>query len=113
MDDNEQMNQTNSNNGNRPRPGNFGRPSGQSENSKGPAIGIVIIILILIIGGIYIFTTRQGNEVIPGDRQSEELLNQGTSTRLDAIEKDAAATNLDSLDRELGDIEQELKTLGQ
>ena len=83
-----------------------------TEESKGPTIGIIIIVLILLIGGIYIFTSRE--EISPVDEANpvaDELLNQSDSTEVTDIESDALNTNLDSLDTELQDIEAELNQI--
>jgi len=78
------------------------------DGSKGPAIGIVIIILVIVIGGLYIFTTREREDVIPENDGVNELLSQDSSTELESIEADAAATDLDNLTSELDSIEGEL-----
>lgn len=88
---------------------NNGAMSPITEESKGPTIGIVIIVLILLIGGIYIFTSREETSSINEENPvAEELLNQSNSTEVTDIEADALNTDLESLDTELQDIETEL-----
>ncbi len=86
--------------------------TGSDNGSKGPTIGIVIIILVLILGGVYVFSGRDdgsNNEPLPDqDAQEMELLDQGTSTEIEDIEADALDTDLEDLDQELEAIEQEL-----
>lgn len=57
--------------------------SNQSAPSKGPVIGILIIALLIILGGIYILTSREGkdgdvNEPAPIDspaaREDESMM---------------------------------------
>lgn len=68
-------------------------PNNTQEKSNGALIGLVIIIIILIIGGIYMWQTSKTTEEIPTEQLSE------TSAEGQALtSQDAAA--LDSLDQE-------------
>ena len=89
----------------------------KNPESVGPVLGIVIIIAILVVGGIFAFTNRINTantltadqiENTP-DATTEALSVQSTSTNLNTIEADAKATNLDDLDTELDSIQNELK----
>ena len=73
--------------------------------SKGPAVGIIIIVVLLILAAVYMFSQR-GAEIT--DEQTEQLMDQSSSTEISDIEADIEATNLDDIDRELMDIEAEL-----
>lgn len=89
----------------------------KNPESVGPVLGIVIIIAILVVGGIFAFTNRLNTANTPTadqidntpDTTTETLSTQGTSTNLNSIEVDAKATNLDGLDSELDSIQKELK----
>jgi len=90
----------------------------QSPSKAGPAIGIVIIILIIFIGGLYFW----GQMVDQNERATltpEEILSQptpdadalrlqSTSDEVNLINQDLQATNLSDLDKELTDINLEL-----
>lgn len=79
---------------------------------KGPTIGIIIIVLILILGGVYVFM-NYSNGLAPEDSDptEEALLQQDTSIELEDIERDALDTDLEGLDAELEAIERELENL--
>ncbi len=87
--------------------------------TKGPTIGAVIVIIVLVIGAIYIFWKRNFAEPTPeplpaeetsmveADRLVDALTNQSVSDEVGALEVDAAATDLGSLDSELNNPELE------
>lgn len=76
---------------------------------KGPVFGIVIIIVLLIVGGIYVFLTGGGpKEAQIEDNVAEELSTQGTSTDIDAIEADVMNTDLGDLSAPLDSLEAEV-----
>ena len=86
----------------------------------GPAIGTIIIVIILIIGGLYLWGAKLSKEsAVLEEKAPEEILaapdetfdsleTQGTSDEVSAIEGDLQTTDLDNLDAELQDIEAEL-----
>lgn len=102
-------------------------PQGEETKSVGALIGSIIIVIILIIGGFYLWSTKvtpvieqpmmeQGmpannmvnDGTVSGDQASNEpdaVLNQmaavGTSDDTAAIDADLKATNLDGLDSSL------------
>jgi len=93
-------------------------PVVEEKSPVGPIVGIIIILVILIIGGLYfwgqrISTTVDENltpeEIIAETDTSLEALNQqGTSDAIVDIEADLNATDLGNLDAELQQIEAEL-----
>lgn len=101
-------------------PGGASPQNERGGSSKGPLIGSIIIIVLLVIAGIYVFTTRpeqpagETGELAPEeilekpDPTLEELETQGSSDNIDAIEKDVEKTSLEDLDAELQAIEAEL-----
>jgi hypothetical protein len=101
-------------------------PQGEETKSVGALIGSIIIVIILIIGGFYLWSTKvspvmepsmmeggmndtmMNNEAATGDQASNEpdaVLNQmaavDTSDDAAAIDADLKATNLDGLDSSL------------
>lgn len=87
--------------------------------STGAIIGSIIIIIVLIIGGLYLW----GKQIVEKETQdtltSEQILsetdttidslkNQGTSSKISDIETDLNSTDLNNLDKELQNIEVEL-----
>jgi hypothetical protein len=92
----------------------------EEKQGAGPLVGIIIIVLILVLGGIYYAgKTETEEEVLPTaeeilmeeDTQIQELSDVGTSDEIDSIEEDLLDTVLDDLDSELEDIDAELEDL--
>ena len=93
-------------------------PGMKKSHGVGPAVGIVIIIVLLIAGGYYFWqqraATMKGAD-LPSDEVSVDqddtraaLEAQGSSDELADIEQDLNATELDSIDEELINVEQEV-----
>lgn len=100
----------------------------EHKSSAGPIIGSVIIILIIVLGGLYLYGDKVGlPSMNKGDEQIQEdagptadeisasvdqstvsLGSQGATDAVDEIEADLSATDLNSLDAELANISQEL-----
>jgi hypothetical protein len=85
------------------------------ENAFGPLIGVAIIIIVLIAGGIYFWSTTIDQEESPtvqstieADKIVSQLNSQGTSDEIADIEADLNITDLDNLDSELDDLLNEL-----
>lgn len=94
----------------------------QHHTKLGPILGVLILILVLILVGLFLWGRIMNEQVIPvetpivnnepettravADQQIFETLSP--SDEIDAIEADISATNLDSLDTELGTIDVEL-----
>ncbi len=94
---------------------NLGTLSPERE-SKGPVVGIVVIIVLLILGGVYLWQSKSTEVPVNTDDQTasttdemtQQLSNQGSSTNPKDIEADVNATNLDGIDKELNQIGNEL-----
>ena len=98
----------------------MGMPSApKTEKPLGPIVGIVVIILILIVGGLYLWGQRlveqtglypeSSESLVPSaasgpDAQTEALQSQGASDSASAIEADLNATDVDNLTGELDQI---------
>ena len=95
----------------------------------GIILGILIVLLVLILGGLYLWgttltstpdvqvapvaerpTAEENNEPesSTADAQVQALETVSTSNEIDAIAADIESTNLDALDAELADIDAEL-----
>ena len=89
----------------------------QAENQKsiGPAIGIIIIIAIIVIGGLYFWSQRQKQNITPrtpaesqNDEYETQLQTQGSSDELGPIEADARATSFNEIGGEVDTAEREV-----
>lgn len=92
------------------------------KKSVGPIIGIAIIVVIIIFGGLYYWggkinnqELREAQESITAqeilseqDKSLESLQVQSTSDEIADIETDLDLTDLENLDKELGNIDIEL-----
>jgi uncharacterized protein HemX len=107
----------------------FGVTAGKSKDTThlGIILGILIVLLVLILGGLYLWgTTLQNIPEIqevqrPADEENNEpesttaeaqvqaLETVSTSNEIDAIEADIESTNLDELDAELEAIDAEME----
>jgi len=92
-------------------------------------LGIIIVLLVLILGGLYLWastmsvepqmmddaagrpTSAENNEPesATADAQVQALETVSSSNSLEAIEADIESTNLDSIDAELGTIDAEIE----
>ena len=91
----------------------------------GPVLAVLVIILICILGGLYLWGSLLTNEAVatPSERNivndepettraqadSQMLGAVSSSNALDAIYADLESTNLDTLDNELDQITRELE----
>lgn len=76
---------------------NMGRESG---GSAGPIIGVIIILAIIILGGLYFWGQRVGDEAMT-DKAVESINMQSNSDAAAAIEADLESTDIENLDAEL------------
>jgi len=97
-------------------------PAPQDEKSIGPAIGVIIIILALVLGGLYFWGQTETNRTqnIEGQEASADaqaeiqlLQSQGESDDLDSIEADLNNTDFSGLGSEMNSIETESEGSGQ
>ncbi len=90
----------------------------QKDSTVGPLIGSIIVILIIIVGGLYFFgslisakkvevQTEQVLEEQNEKMQIEQTAKQSQSDDVSSIEADLNATNVDTVDKDLSDIEKE------
>ena len=91
------------------------REASVGQHSSGPMIGIIVIVLMLILGGYYFWSTKV-DEVQQADTpttiqpggETEAVVNQleeqDSSDEIASIEADLNATDLEAIDSELDDI---------
>lgn len=94
------------------------------EKSTGAIVGVIIIVTLLVIGGLYYLESRNSNktttpisdatapsakEILTGTTTMvNSIEKQGTSDKIDAIQKDVDSTDLNNIDVGLGKINAEL-----
>ena len=74
--------------------------SAPSGTSAGPVIGIIVILVIIILGGLYFWGQRESDDTILNDTLDTINL-QSDSDEVDAIEADLNATDIENLDSEI------------
>lgn len=122
----DQNSDTSMNNGGNfaPMPTPAGVMKAETTPSLGPIIGVIIIVAVVIVGGLYYWSkqmiaklpepvvtegatqTPQNNSVqaqVSSDPAIQQLKSQGTSDDIQSINQDLKATNLDNLGADLSD----------
>lgn len=87
-------------------------PMAPEKKSTGPTIGLIIVVLVIILGGLYFWSkqTKENSDTnMMAEQEAMMIKEQGSSDEVGDIEADLNATNLDNLDAELGDIDAELQ----
>ena len=85
------------------------------EKALGPAIGVIIIILVLVLGGLYfwgermnkgaaVVTPQATEEPKPQDAEMQKLQQQSSSDEVGSIEADLQATDVSKLGTETAEI---------
>lgn len=77
-------------------------PSSNSGGSAGPIIGVVVILAIIVLGGLYFWKER--NAMAPEATENasiESIKNQSESDDAASIEADLDATDVENIDAEL------------
>lgn len=84
---------------------NIGNGNSSSGSSAGPIIGIIILIAVVILGGLYFWGQRVNNQIAPTetniDPTTEAIKAQSTADDTSSIEADLNFTDVDNLDAEL------------
>lgn len=76
------------------------------KKSVGALIGSIIVILIILAGGIYMFLERERSSPVPADDpEAQALRTQGNSDELAEIEADVRATDFGSIDSGMAETE--------
>jgi len=112
------INQTNGGEVNSQNPMGVASGMESKEGGKGAMIGTIIIIVLLVVAGAYVYMTRSAVTTGPDetilnlpDTSTDALNQQGTSDEIDAIQQDVNATNLNGLDSDVGNIQNELNAV--
>ncbi len=102
-----------------PENGGVGQTPPKSDTQWGPIIGIIIIIALLVLGGLYYWKEKgpSGRDMGPSadeimseqDSVTASLETQSDSSSLSSIEADLNATNLEGIDTEAGKADLELQ----
>ena len=95
-------------------------PIGDKPSSKGPMLGTIIIVILIIIGGIYIISSRRDGETVlpPGGVPADTtpIEQSGTPTGVIPTGTDNQAAVLDglkSVEADLNSSETDLQNLDQ
>ena len=70
---------------------------------------ILVVLLVIVLVGYWVFMGST-EEVVTDTEEIEELRTQGESDEISDIEADVDASDFDSLDKELQQIEKELSS---
>lgn len=88
-------------------------PTSNNKGGFGPVLGIIVIIILLALGGLYYFTT--GINKIPSYNENDGTINaleeQSSSDAISDIEADLNATDLSEVDTLLEDINADLEQI--
>ena len=90
-------------------------PTESESNRLGPILGVIIIIALIILGGLYMWNVSRDKvpQEIPipdvsSDPVVQELKRQGSTDGINPIQADLDTTDLDALDEGFAEIEAEL-----
>ena len=73
-----------------------------SGSSAGPIIGIIVILAIVILGGLYFWSQRSATEDSSATDKTVETINiQSSSDNPSSIEADLNTTDIENLDAEI------------
>ncbi len=75
--------------------------------SKGPMIGIIIIVLILVLGSLYAISKNRTNDLKMGD-DSVATTTETEPASIDDIEKDIQSSNTNSIESDFANLETEI-----
>ncbi len=78
----------------------------ENKNSNGPIIGVIVILVIIILGGLYLWSQRTDDVMMEDDsmmidRTVESIKMQSEADDTTSIEADLDATDVENLDSEI------------
>jgi len=73
---------------------------GEQNNAKMSVVSVVVILVVLILGGLYFWSQRTGNDTLT-DEAVQSIITQSSSDETASIEADLDATDVETLDSEL------------
>jgi CHASE3 domain sensor protein len=72
------------------------------KKSVGPAIGLVIIVVLIVLGSVYFWNDRKSNDAANSLNNSTDSLEQSSDTRImGEIESQSSSDELDAIDADL------------
>ena len=77
---------------------NMSQPSG---SSSGPVIGVIVILVVIILAGLYFWGQRGGAEDVNTDQAAEAITTQSDSDDTNSIENDLNNTDIENIDSEI------------
>jgi len=84
----------------------------ENKTQWGPIVGVIIIVALIVLGGLYMWSRWSDRAPAPPDVNSDplvqELETQSSSDKASDIEADLNATDLGNLDADFAEIENEL-----
>lgn len=86
----------------------------QNNEGQGPMIGVVLVMAILIIGGVYMLFTRLNQNPLSSpisgpNATSGQVELTSTSTEVNSLEADAAKIDVSSLNDDITNFDQAVK----
>ena len=70
------------------------------KKSNGALVGIVIVVIVLVVGGIYMWQSSK-NYLNDVDVQTEPIATENNSNKSDNLQKEINANELDNLQKEI------------
>jgi uncharacterized protein HemX len=91
---------------------NQAMPAKPADSSIGATIGIIIVIIVLVLGGLYFWGSQLSKEGYnpTNDQEVQDLQNTSSSDEINAIEVDLNQ-DFEALDQELQQLDQELQAI--
>lgn len=95
----------------------------EHKSSVGPIVGSIIVVLVIVLGGLYLYGSQFRQEAAPEegpaaadinalpDEAAASLQSQGATDSLSEIEADLGATNVDNLDADVSNVGSELNNI--
>ena len=82
---------------------NMGMGESQNGNSMSLIVGVVVLLAIVILGGLYFWGQRSMDESSPAtpDQTTQSIQAQNASDSAASIEADLNSTNVDTLDSQI------------
>jgi uncharacterized protein YxeA len=81
----------------------------EKESTVGPLIGSLIIIIVLVTGALFFLSKKIDErkiEITQEEKDQQEVINE-----MDSLEKELNDLNIDSVDKDVEDIEKEFYSI--
>ena len=80
--------------------------SGEDKHIVGPVIGIIVIIGIIILGGLYFWMVRNNSDTT--SQQENSQVNQGPADSVSNLEAELKSNEVGNMDAKLNNIDQSM-----